>query len=412
MEVAAVLARLHGVLGELAAADLGSLPADELVVLTEGLQRESSRLGVVAAGSLATWESSGVWQSSRARTAGLALGNRVARCHHVVAEELGRARKLAAWPLVRAAGLDGRLSMDHVDLFARYATEARLELFLRDEELLVNTCAGLTLFADARRMVRYWADHADDELGLSTRPAPSEVEMSRSRDTGELTLRGNLSPIDAEQVANELDRLCREIRLEDRAAGVERTAAQRRAVALVRMAARSAGAAGVTPRPLFQVILGDRSVERLCELASGVVVRPEDLAPYLSTALVEAFLFDEQHRPIAASSQRTFTGRVRRAIQVRDRRCQHASGCPVPATDRQTDVDHIRPWARGGLTSASNGEVQCVPHNRLGHLHGPPAASSPPRPVGPPPASPKMALTVARWRWISLHTDDLDSSVA
>ncbi len=405
MEVRTLVGELRGLVDQLAGLDVAALADGELQALVEGVQRVQSRLAVAASPALVEWESRGVWQATRARTAGLALANRVGRCHHRVADELGRARKLVEMPHTSAAVLDGRLSVDHADLFCRYATEARWGLFVRDEATLVEACAGLTLFADARKLVRYWADHADLELDLErTRPAPSEVVMARSRATGELTLRGTLSPIDAEQVVNELDRLCREIKHEDAAAGVERSMAQRRAAALVRMAARSSAATGVTPRPLFQVIVGDETVARLCELASGVVVHPDDLEPYLGTALVESFLFDDEHRLVGVSRQRTFTGRLRRAIQVRDRRCQHESGCPVPATDLHSDIDHIVPAAAGGPTSAANGRVQCIAHNRHEHLHGPPHTGTG---VDPAPARPPTSPAEIHIRWIHLQYHEL-----
>jgi hypothetical protein len=62
------------------------------------------------------------------------------------------------------------------------------------------------------------------------------------------------------------------------------------------------------------------------------------------------------------SRKRTFTGAIRRAIQVRDRHCQHASGCDVPAED--CDIDHITLYSEGGLTAQSNGRVGCPPHHR------------------------------------------------
>ncbi|MCB0986051.1 MAG: hypothetical protein KDB06_15480, partial [Ilumatobacter sp.] len=103
MEVAEVLGRLHGLIDELVAADVAALDSDVLQVLAEGLQREQSRLAVAAADVLAVWEPHGGWRASRARTAGLALGNRVARCHHEMAAEIGRAGKLARMARVRAA---------------------------------------------------------------------------------------------------------------------------------------------------------------------------------------------------------------------------------------------------------------------------------------------------------------------
>ncbi|HAP78482.1 MAG TPA: hypothetical protein DCR14_20665 [Acidimicrobiaceae bacterium] len=407
MDVEGLLGELRGVVDRLAAADVSVLDAAGLEGLVVGLQVEASRLAAASAVPLHVWEVEGVWRSSRARTAGLALANRVRRCHHVVAGELGRAAKLSGMPLVRAAVLEGRLSMDHVDLFCRYATEARWPLFQRDEAVLVEACVGLSLFADARKLVRYWADHVDDELGDTKRPVRSEVETSRSRDTGELTLRGHLSPVDAEVFCNELDRLVRDIRLEDQANGVDRPIAQQRAAALLRMAQRSNGATGTSGRPLFQVIIGDATVARLCELASGHVITPEELVPHLGTALVESFLFDERHRLVGVSKQRTFTGRLRRAIQIRDRRCQHESGCPVPATDLRSDIDHIVPWAQGGVTGPGNGRVLCTTHNRHQHLHGPPLPALSPSAEGPP----DVPATI-RWRWVHVHYHDIDPTAA
>jgi hypothetical protein len=47
---------------------------------------------------------------------------------------------------------------------------------------------------------------------------------------------------------------------------------------------------------------------------------------------------------------------------VRDRHCQHPSGCDVPA--EECDVDHTKRYSENGLTAQSNGRVECTPHNR------------------------------------------------
>jgi hypothetical protein len=274
-------------------------------------------------------------------------------------------------PHVRRAVAAGTLSMDHVDLLCRYATVARQHLFERDEALLVAQLSGLQLFDDCRRLVRYWADKADDELSIEQHePLPSALYAARTADDGSLHLQGRLTAVHGEIVANELDRLARQIRLEDRAAKVSRTPAQRRAEALARMAARSAAADGPALRPLFEVIVGDETARRLCELASGAVVRARDLVPYIDTAVMQSFLFDGPHTIVSMSKRRTFTGALRRAIQVRDRHCQHPSGCPVPGV--HCDIDHRTPAARGGPTSQFNGEAKCSPHNRDARLHDDP----------------------------------------
>ncbi len=359
----ALLAQIHDLVGQLAACELGSLGVDDLQGLTLGLQREQSRLGVVAAAALAPWESSEVWREGGTLRPELTVGREARRDRERVRFELRRARLLALLPHTREAVLAGRLSMDHVDLFVHYATRARLGYFIEHEELLVEQCAALELFDDARRAVQYWACRADDELGLRReRPEGSRVYLSRSSATGEADLSGRLGAIDAEVVEGELRRLMRDIRLEDRQQGVVRTSAQVRAAALVRMAGRSVNAAGPTARPLFEVVVGDETARRLCELASGVVVTPDHLAPHIDTAVMQAFLFDGANTVVAVSSQRTFRGALRRAIQVRDRRCQHSSICPTPAVDG--DVDHRIPAARGGPTSQFNGRCLCWSHNR------------------------------------------------
>ena len=82
---------------------------------------------------------------------------------------------------------------------------------------------------------------------------------------------------------------------------------------------------------------------------------------------MQTFIFDGADHVIAASLSRTFRGMLRRAIQVRDRHCQHPAGCDAPIID--CDVDHIVPHAAGGVTDEPGGQLQCEPHNRHSDLH-------------------------------------------
>ena len=369
---AELLDQLHGLVDQLLAIDGSVCSAAELRDLTVRLQAEQSRFTVAAASVANEWVGRGEWRADGSLRPQLALGRDAHRDHAVVRHELRRARWLERMPYTRRAVLEGRLSIDHVDLFVQRAAGRRFELFLQSEALLVEQCATLRLFDDARRVVQYWAALADDQLGLRReRSEASALFLSRSALTGEGDIHGHLVPIDLEIVAPELERLAREVLLEDRSAGVHRTPAQRRAAALVRMATRSINATGATARPSFQVIVGDETARRLCELASGTVVRPDDLEPFIDTAVMQHFLFDGSDVVLATSKQRTFRGNLRRAILVRDRRCQHESVCPTPAVDG--DVDHRTPAARGGPTSQFNGASECIPHNRHPDLHGHPS---------------------------------------
>ena len=59
--------------------------------------------------------------------------------------------------------------------------------------------------------------------------------------------------------------------------------------------------------------------------------------------------------------RRLFSGATRRAVEVRDRECFDPTG-DVPAD--QCQIDHVRPWAEGGLTTQANGRPACAYHNR------------------------------------------------
>ena len=279
--------------------------------------------------------------------------------------EIRRARQLRAMPHTNAALGSGSLSPDYVDLLARANDGARTGLFADHEATLVEQCQ-LLRFTDACRMVDYWRQRAD------AAGCEDEAERIRSRRTasaaktldGTVDVRALLDPIGGAAFKAELDRLERQLYLADKKGGVVRTIGQRRADALVEMAHRSRTAApgGLRPRPLITVLVGETSLAHLCELAQGTVVAPGQIVPLLTEADIERIVFDGPDRVITVSRRRRFTGALRRAIEVRDRHCQHPSGCDEPAAN--CDVDHTRPYADGGETSQENGELKCHPHNR------------------------------------------------
>ncbi len=121
------------------------------------------------------------------------------------------------------------------------------------------------------------------------------------------------------------------------------------------------------PRPLISVVMGDWSFRRLCELSNGAIVTPNALVPYVTTADVEAVLFDGPLHGVGVSRKRSFTGAVRRIIEVRDRHCQHPSGCDVPMS--KCDVDHVTPYRVSGITRQEDGKLECPGHNRDSTLH-------------------------------------------
>ena len=280
-------------------------------------------------------------------------------------------------PQVAAAWEAGEISTAHVRRLTRCRNPRTAKLFGRDEAVLVDAARTLS-FSKFVEVVDYWMLRADPD-GADA----SEVERRERRRvsldrTFAGTFSGNvvLDPISGEIVADELAR--REQQLFDvdwieakarlkRDPSVHelaRTGEQRRADALVEMAKRSARIdPGRAARPLFTVLLGAESLGHLCQLASGQVLPPSALLPWLSSAQLERVLFDgTPERVISVSRKRRFTGALRRLIEVRDRGCYHEY-CDEPYARSQ--ADHIELWSQGGMTEQSNGRMACPFHNRL-----------------------------------------------
>jgi hypothetical protein len=271
-------------------------------------------------------------------------------------------------------------------------------VFAEHEPVLVAECAKLR-FAQAKRVVDYWCQRADAtaaEADAQRQRDRAHLSVSSTLD-GEVVVNGVLDPVGGKIVVDELARLERDLYLADQRDGIVRTGSQRRAAALVEMATRSATAPadGKRPRPLFTVVVGDDRFTRMCELANGQVITPGTLVPWLGTAELETILFDGPTTVISVAKKRRFTGALRRAIQVRDRHCQHPSGCDEPAN--RCDVDHVIPVADKGPTSQFSGRLECWPHNRDRDKHDHHATPLPPRPVT------VLDELRARLRWRNRH---------
>jgi hypothetical protein len=402
VNVAALLETdLHQVVDAICSADLDELCGAELAAAAIQIQRERDRLSAVAARIFDRWDASGMWALDGSRSA----ASRLARDAHCstrnARNEIRRARSSRHMPQAVAAVLAGELSMDHLDLLASALTPSRRELFARDESLLVDQCRTLT-FADAAQAIKYWCQRADAEVAdTDSEESPDiagHVHVSTTFNDN-VVITGELDPVRGSIFAQELARLEREIYLADTAAGISRPTSQRQAEALTQMAIRSAStpADAKRPRPLFTVLLGDESFRHLCELANGTVLPPALLGRWMGDADLETVLFDGPSTVISVSHRRTFTGALRRAIEVRDRRCTHPSVCDVPA-DR-CDVDHIIPVADHGPTSQFNGRMQCPTHNRNSAKHDHGASPYPPRSIG------LLDHLRGRLRWQILNSD-------
>jgi 5-methylcytosine-specific restriction endonuclease McrA len=383
--------------------DPDTLTDDELHESVVVLHRQTHRLAGARARLVARWDRCQVWADDGSRSAAHRLARDSRTSVATARRELRRARHLESMPHTAAAVAAGELSAEHVDLLGAANDGCRRAVFAEHEAMLVEQCTMLR-FEQAGRAVKYWRHRADTQAGEDD---AQRLHTGRSASVavtidGMVDLRAWLDPLGGAAVKAELDRLEHELYLRDQRDGRLRTTSQRRADAVVEMATRSATAPakGRRPKPLFTVLLGDETFTRLCESSTGQVLTPGQLVPHLTTAQLERVLFDGPTTVISVSKRRTFTGALRRAIQVRDRHCQHPAGCDVAADD--CDVDHTVPYTHGGATSQFNGRLQCPPQNRHADKHDHDAIPLPLRPV----TRLDELRALIRWRNRHYYPDD------
>ncbi|MGH9016823.1 MAG: DUF222 domain-containing protein [Acidimicrobiales bacterium] len=349
------------------------------------LHRQRERVDAIVTEATAAFEAAGNYAPDGARTAAAWL---MARCKlpRVAARRLvRRGRALRHLPAFARAWRRGDITGTHIDAVANVRRPATEEVLARDEAMLVEQATTLP-FRGFTRALAYWEQHADPD-GVE-----DNADRQRSRRTVFLdsTFDGmwlgniTLDPVSGAIVAGELARIENELfeaewneatgREEPDHLGVKlsRTPGQRRADALVEMAVRSrgAGTGDKRPAPLFSVLVGYETLHgRICQLANGTVVTPGSLLPYLDEALIERVVFSPGARVEVSATARLFSGATRRAVLLRDQECAHPF---CDESERRLQVDHIVPFAEGGLTVQENGRILCGFHNRLRNGREPP----------------------------------------
>jgi len=318
----------------------------------------------------------------------------------VTSAEVRLARRLRTMPVTAAALAAGDISGDHAERLARANRPGLEAAFARDEELLVGHATRLS-WAEFNRALAYWEQLAEPDEVEADADAQHQARRAHRSQTldGTWVLDALLDPVSGAIVDETLTEIEKDLFDADWAAAkaehgdkvsldkLARTPAQRRADALMEMAARArtAPADGCRPRPLVTVLVDYPTLTgRVCELVNGTIVTPGAIAGLLSEADIERIVFDGRSRIIDIGRRsRFFTGALRRAIQVRDRHCTWP-GCDTPA--QRCEIDHITPYEHGGETTQDNGRLRCPFHHRLGHRQpkADPTARHPDDPDHPP----------------------------
>lgn len=377
---------LHRSIDDLAAQDLSTLCDAEIHELTMGLARARCRVDGVLMAALDVWDARQIWSSDGSKSAAARLSREANWSKATASMAIRRARALRRLPATAAAVTDGDLAAEFVDLVDRAAEVELTVPFSVCEPAIVDGCIR-TGYTESRDAINRWIDASDPADADARARKRLERRGLTAGDTidGLVHLNGLIDAVGGQEWLAELRRLESARYLDDRASGRVRTAPQRRADALVEMARRSAAVTepGKPARIVLTVVVGLNTVEHLCELAAGSPLSPTELVPHLGRCDIERMVFDGPDRVMSVSRRRSFPSAVRRAVELRDRRCTHRSGCDDRA--EWCDTDHVHEHADGGETSEANARLLCATHNRNQTLRnrtppdGTPRTSRPPR---------------------------------
>jgi hypothetical protein len=303
-------------------------------------------------------------------------GEYLQRRHGLTRQESRRlahqGRVLARHPYLAAAHADGRITADRLDLLLRAARGRTADVFIEDEETLVDKVAAASSLRDAERILTAWLD----TVTADGSPPPNDNDtdfVDESKLFDDLLLQARLSGENAEAVSEELDRLTDQIERADKVAGIHRSRAARKADALALMAVRSASAGGrPATRPLVVLVMTHAQWEEhkgATFSRTGFPASTETVERNLCSSVLCRFVTDATGQVIdMGRDARTNTETQRAARIVRDGTCVFGD-CDVPAGDchgHHATTD----WHDGGHTDMADLGSLCPPHHRLAHEGG------------------------------------------
>jgi len=390
-------------LAALNAAEVLDLPDAQVRAEVVALLACASQLSAALAERIGSFDARDLAQADGLRTTRTWLTGFGRMSQGAATGHLNRARLLRALPALAAAAGAGDVSAEHLGKVGQLAERVGLAA-LRDVDAVLARSAATLSVAHLQRACERVAAHLDPD---GAPPDPDQDrqrrEVTLSRLGSMLYLRGRLDAEGGAALMTAVDALMR-----PPAAGDERTAAQRRADALVELA-RGAIAGGGLPtvggvRPHLGLLItpqtllgsagnhdGDDGAQDLPAAASdesgrgdplteaGIPPLPErpwlnwigavqaELAQRLACdAIVWRIVLDPATGlPLDVGREhRIVPPWIRKAVHARDRTCRWP-GCDAPA--EWTDVHHEVPWYLGGTTDIEHLISLCRWHHGLVH---------------------------------------------
>ena len=355
------------------------------------LHRDLARLEAIVTQATAAFDAAGNWVPDGALTAGAWI---TATCRVPRGEarrRVHRGRELRFFPETTRAWAHGEITGAHVDVMISLRGPETEAALARDEALLVDQARKLT-FAHFTRAAAYWKQLADPDgadQDAERRRARRDVYLVQSFGGSWLGAM-NLDPLTGTIVAEELDRL------------EHRTVRGRpgRGPRGPRPGSGTRRPPGPHPRTAPGRRPGGDGHPLEEHARTTPEGRPRCLPSWSGGRRCTGGSANWRTAPWSPRGQccRGWTGPIWSgpcSPPAAGSRSAPPTGCspgppagpsryatnsaPTPSATwslRRSQVDHIQPWALGGLTTQENGRLLCSFHNRLRNQRPPPAAAA------------------------------------
>ncbi len=353
-------------------AEIAHLPSAALGEELIALRRTVDRLEAVFAHGLRRFDAAGEYAAEGAVTVVSWLRWKCRLSPAAAVERLGLARHLPALPQTDQALAQGEIGYQHAALIARAAGQVGSAAVREVEPALLEAARSLDpgRFSLVTRHLRHCAD-PDGALAESNEVYDRRnLHVSPSLD-GFFVLDGLLDPEGGATLQTALNALSAPLPHE------ERSAAQRRADALVELCRRQldGGAlpevAGQRPHLTVTAPVGTLAAlpgQPAGDLAWGLPIPAQTVRRLACEAARTTVELSDDGQPLAVGrTTRTVPPALRKALVVRDQ------GCRFPGCDRPSDWSdshHLKHWADGGETTLSNVLLLCKLHHRKVHEQG------------------------------------------
>jgi hypothetical protein len=371
--------RIRAGIEALAGEDRSGWLSGSLADLLEEAAAMQERLDAEVLRITAEWDGRRAWEADGAVSAVSWMVHRLPISRSRAQETVRTARFIDRNERVAKAVAAGDVAVEHARVLGRVVNDRRQDLFADHEDSLVDAAQMLSIH-DFTKVTRRWGHLADDQLCAADYMAQyNDRRVSIGRTFGGAVHVDMMLDAEGGALFESAVDLLSAPDPKDTTGG-PRSAAQRRADAVVQMSRIVLGGAGATGRAPANIgVIVDADtfaghqhrpapVDVRCDLDwAGPIGRKTLLRLSCDCSVYRVVMRGRSEVLEMGKKRRLVTTTQRRALSIRD------DGCIFPSCDRPDswcDAHHIVHWSDDGPTDLSNLALLCRRHHVLVHEGG------------------------------------------